>query len=182
MMGQAFYLEEGRMSSAIWPSIAMSKLTKIISGGQTGVDQAALRAARDCGLDIGGWCPPGRMCENGVIPPEFPLEETPQERSPDAPEVPRSQRTEWNVRDSDGVLVLGTIAEDRGTKWAIECAARYQKPMLVVEVDDSEAAGKIRQWLSDFSVQVLSVGGPTEGTSPGVGDHAYRLLRDVFQL
>ncbi|MEY2585055.1 MAG: hypothetical protein QOD80_1081, partial [Verrucomicrobiota bacterium] len=51
----------------------MRTLTKVISGGQTGVDQAALRAARDSGLEIGGWCPPGRVCEDGVIPAEFPL-------------------------------------------------------------------------------------------------------------
>jgi hypothetical protein len=63
----------------------VSQLRKVISGGQTGVDQAALRAARDCGLKIGGWCPPGRTCEAGVIPVEFPLEETEQERSVGGP-------------------------------------------------------------------------------------------------
>src|SRR3954468_14778275 len=81
-------------------------LRKVISGGQTGVDEGALRAARDCGLEIGGWCPPGRECEAGVIPLEYPLKETPSDRSPNTPDVPRSQRTEWNVRDSDGTLVI----------------------------------------------------------------------------
>src|SRR2546423_4826044 len=100
----------------------MSVVRKVISGGQTGVDQAALRAAKNCGLEIGGWCPPGRLCDNGVIPPEFPLKETPQEQSPDAPDVPRSQRTEWNVRDSDGTLVIeARHASQRdtgpGVKW-----------------------------------------------------------------
>jgi hypothetical protein len=137
----------------------MAKLTRVISGGQTGVDQAALRAARDCGLEIGGWCPPGRACESGVIPPEFPLEETEQERSPDAPEVPRSQRTEWNVRDSDGTLVM-TAADattDPGTAWAIECAARFEKPLLFCQVDDPDAVKKIREWIVAFGIETLSV-------------------------
>src|SRR5882672_9150963 len=84
----------------------MNVLCKVTSGGQTGVDQAALRAGKDCGLAIGGWCSPGRGCEAGVIPQAFPLNETEQERSPNAPDVPRSQRTEWNVRDSDATLVI----------------------------------------------------------------------------
>src|SRR5215469_12366673 len=81
-------------------------LTRVISGGQTGVDQAALRAAASLGIATGGWCPPGRIAEDGVIPDHFPLTETPDERSADAPDIPRSQRTEWNVRDSDGTLLL----------------------------------------------------------------------------
>src|SRR5215212_1285784 len=125
----------------------MSPLRKAIAGGQTGVDQAALRAARDCGLEIGGWCPPGRVCEDGVIPAEFPLQETPQERSPDVPDVPRSQRTEWNVRDSDGTLVLGRVGEDLGTAWAIECATRYKRPLLTCDVDSPNAEENVREWL-----------------------------------
>ncbi len=82
----------------------MSQIRKVISGGQTGVDQAALRAAIALGISIDGWCPPGRICEHGVIPEEFPLKETPFERSEGAPGIPRSLRTEWNVRDSDGPI------------------------------------------------------------------------------
>src|SRR3954470_24712509 len=108
----------------------MGALRKVISGGQTGVDQAALRAAKDSGLEIGGWCPPGRWCDAGIIPDSFPLQETPEERSPEAPAIPRSLRTEWNVRDSDGTLVLrsgerGGYPTSPGTEWTIVCAARY---------------------------------------------------------
>ncbi|WP_447976754.1 YpsA SLOG family protein [Candidatus Nitrospira bockiana] len=66
----------------------MATLTKILSGGQTGVARAALYAARACGQAVGGCCPPGRGCETGVIPAEWPLQETPQEPSPDAPTFP----------------------------------------------------------------------------------------------
>ena len=169
----------------------MNILRKIISGGQTGVDQAALRAARDCGLEIGGWCPPGRVCEAGVIPAEFPLEETEQDRSLGASDVPRSQRTEWNVRDSDGTLVIRAgeashrdaateEARDPGTEWAMQCAQQLGRPLLVCDLSDPNAKQKIREWLSRFRIKVLSVGGPSESTSPGIGDRAYRLLRGVF--
>jgi hypothetical protein len=161
----------------------MRTLTKVISGGQTGVDQAALRAARDSGLEIGGWCPPGRVCEDGVIPAEFPLRETEQERSPEALDVPRSQRTEWNVRDSDGTLVIQSANawRDAGTEWAWKCAARYGKPLLNCDVDDPDAANKIREWLTAFAIETLSVGGPSESTAPGIGGKAYALLVRLFR-
>lgn len=146
------------------------------------MDQAALRAAKECGLEIGGWCPPGRECETGIIPPEFPLRETEQERSPEAPDVPRSQRTEWNVRDSDGTLVIqaGNERTDPGTEWAMECAARYKRPLLACQVDDPNAQTKIRQWLDAWPIQTLSVGGPSESSAPGIGQKAYALLKNVL--
>jgi Circularly permutated YpsA SLOG family len=100
-------------------------LTKIVSGGQDGVDQAALRAAQALGVACGGWCPPGRKCNSGVIPEVFPLQETPYDRSPDAPATPRSLRTEWNVRDSAATVIfrpsIGT-KDDPGTDFTERCA------------------------------------------------------------
>jgi hypothetical protein len=157
----------------------MNALRKVISGGQTGVDQAALRAARDCGLEIGGWCPPGRACESGVIPAEFPLKETPTERSVDAPDVPRSQRTEWNVRDSDGTLVIGN-AEDAGTKWTIECAQRAGRPLVICDVDDPSAKEKVQRWLAANGVATLNVAGPSELSAPGIGQKAYVLVKSFL--
>lgn len=154
-------------------------LRKVISGGQTGVDQAALRAAKDCELEIGGWCPPGRECEDGAIPAEFPLKETPQDRSPDAPDVPRSQRSEWNVRDSDGTLVI-VAGPDTGTEWTIECARRYGRPLLVCDVDDSKANEKIERWLTENRIEALNVAGPSERTAPRIGAKAYTLLKRVL--
>lgn len=157
-------------------------LSTVRSGGQTGVDQAALRAAAAAGLAIGGWCPPGRQCENGVIPAGFPLRETPLERSPGAPGVPRSQRTEWNVRDSDAVLILrpAALKADPGSDWAARCAERYGKPLLACDPADADAAARIREWLRAQAVNVLNVAGPSEGTAPGIGARVEALLRAVF--
>lgn len=161
------------------------KLRKVISGGQTGVDRAALRAAKDCGLEIGGWCAPGLEGESGAIPAEFPLKETERERSPDAPAVPRSQRTEWNVRDSDGTLVMRVgnrsgCPTSAGTEWTIECARRYQRPLLVCEVDDPNATEKIESWLAANAIGILNVAGPSEATAPGIGGRSYALLKQVL--
>jgi hypothetical protein len=161
----------------------MARLTTVISGGQTGVDQAALRAARDRGLEIGGWCPPGRESEAGAIPAELPLRETPVERSPGAPEVPRSLRTEWNVRDSDATLILrpaGDEGGDPGTEWAGRCAARYGRPLLVCDPADPAAGSLVSRWLDELPVRVLNVAGPSEGTSPGIGGEVYSLLVKVL--
>jgi len=160
----------------------MRKVVKVVSGGQTGVDQAALRAGRDGWLEIGGWCPPGRECEDGVIPAEFPLTETPNDRSADAPDVPRSQRTQWNVRDSDGTLVVHSAGkEGAGTEWTVECAKRYQRPLLICDVDDPNAKDLIQEWLAANSITALNVGGPSESMSPGIGGKTYAVLRIVFQ-
>jgi hypothetical protein len=158
-------------------------LTTIVAGGQTGVDQAALRAAERLGLARGGWCPPGRACESGRIPDRFSLVETPHEHSAAAPDVPRSLRTEWNVRDADATLVLTARrgAElGAGTAWAARCAAGYGRPLLVVALDEPGAAAAIADWLAAHSIRTLNVAGPSEGEQPGIGERAERLLVGVL--
>jgi hypothetical protein len=160
------------------------KITKIVSGGQTGVDQAALRAAGSSGISIGGWCPPDRVCDGGKIPDVFPLKETPTDRSPDAPDVPRSQRTEWNVRDSDATLMLWPTtlhSEDPGTRWTAECASRYQKPILTCDPGDPVQVIKAQDWLSEHEIRAPNVAGPSERSSPGVGAVSERFVLDVLK-
>jgi len=147
-----------------------------------GVDQAALWTAYDHGLAIAGWCPPGRGCESGTIPVQFPMEETPNERSNAAPDVARSQRTEWNVRDSDATLILRPRdSGDVGTEWAIRCAMQYGRPLLECDPADQEASRKILEWLRPLNAQILNIAGPSESHVPGIGEQVYALLTDVFR-
>jgi hypothetical protein len=161
----------------------VTTLAVVISGGQTGVDQAVLRAAADCGLQRGGWCPPGRACEDGVIPAEFPLTETPADRAAGAPDVPRSMRTEWNVRDADATLVLQPASirgSDAGTQWTLECAARHGRPLLVRDPADAGAVREVAEWIERHAVRVLNVAGPSERACPGIAASSHRMLRAVF--
>jgi hypothetical protein len=161
----------------------MTTLAKVISGGQTGVDQAALRAARASGLSCGGWCPPGRASEAGPIPADLPLTETPADRSPDAPGVARSLRTEWNVRDSDATLVLRpdpAPGDDPGTEWALRCAARRGRPVLVCDPRAPGAAARVARWILSLRVATLHVAGPAESACQGIGALAERVLARAF--
>ena len=131
----------------------MGAVKRVVSGGQTGVDQAALRAAQRCGLACGGWCPPGRLCESGRIPSSFPLKETPEDRSAGALEIPRSQRTEWNVRDSDATLILQPRfhnERDPGTKWTMRCAEYYGRPLLTCDPWDPDSIAQVERWLESL--------------------------------
>ena len=160
----------------------MGQIKKVISGGQTGVDQAALRAAIASGITIDGWCPPGRICEDGVIPEEFRLKETPFERSEDAPEIPRSLRTEWNVKDSDGLLILtkSIVSLDAGTNWARQCSLRYKKPFMIEDPGDPLSQARSRKWIEANSIAVLNVAGPSEKTEPGIGQLVYIFLMQIL--
>jgi hypothetical protein len=160
----------------------MTVISKLISGGQTGVDQGALRAALGRGIECGGWCPPGRECETGRIPEQFPLVETPLGTSPAAPGVPRSQRSEWNVRDSDGTLILRPASQppDPGTQWTIECAARLGKPLIVCDPFWPGAADQIRGWLTGLAIKTLNVAGPSEASKPGIGEKTFVLMVEIL--
>jgi hypothetical protein len=156
-------------------------VSKIISGGQTGVDRAALDVALELGIPCGGWCPKGRRAEDGSIPDLYPLDETP------SPVYP--QRTEWNVRDSDGTLVLivGDKASRRalapkgsGTALTIGLARRQKKPYLVVNLDDGSDPTAVRTWVHANRIRVLNVAGPRKSEKRGIYSKAAEFLRRLL--
>jgi hypothetical protein len=145
---------------------------KIVSGGQTGVDRAALDVALETGLPCGGWCPKGRRAEDGVIDLRYPLDETPWWGYP--------QRTEWNVRDSDATLVLTRGAPDRGTALTVELARQYSRPSLVVDLGGIADVETVRRWVEEHRVRVLNVAGPRESSCPGIQAEAAAFLRRLL--
>jgi hypothetical protein len=157
---------------------------QIISGGQTGVDRGALQAARELGISIGGWCPPNREAEDGKIPMEFDLKESPYERSNAASHVARSLRTEWNVRDADATLILMPTSYliDSGTKWTIDCCTAMNKAYLICDPHEKESKRNIQNWLKEHRPSILNVAGPSESNAPGIQDAAKALLENLFSL
>jgi hypothetical protein len=147
-------------------------VARIVSGGQTGVDRAALDAALELGLPCGGWCPQGRLAEDGIIAVHYPLQETPTADYP--------QRTQWNVRDSDGTLVLTIGPPLRGTAFTIEVAGRLNKPCLVLDLDYQPGIAIIHHWVKAHDVQILNVAGPRESTYPGIYARAKKFLIAVM--
>jgi hypothetical protein len=118
-------------------------IIKIVSGGQSGVDQAALDAAIHCGIPHGGWCPKGRKFEYGRIPEQYELKET---SSSDY-----LVRTEANVVDSDATLVLTPGKATGGSRRTIEFAIMHRKPWLHIAFDsipELRAAEQVRDWLA----------------------------------
>jgi hypothetical protein len=148
-------------------------IEKVISGGQTGVDRAALDVALELGLPCGGWCPKGRRAEDGPIPERYPLEET---STADYP-----QRTEQNIRDSDGTLILTVGVPDRGTALTKKLARRLKKPLLVVDLDRPPELAEVLEWMEGHHVRVLNVAGPRESSCPGIYESAMAFLRRVFE-
>jgi len=149
-------------------------IEKVVSGGQTGVDRAALDAARACTIPQGGWCPNGRRAEDGVIPERYPLKETPSEDY--------RQRTEWNVRDSDGTLIVTDDDEIvGGTAVAHRAARRMGKPVVHARTSDAVPVEMIRAWCEDNDIRVLNVAGPREGDAVGIHDRACAVLEEFLK-
>jgi hypothetical protein len=148
-------------------------LEKIVSGGQTGVDRAALDFGLDNKIEVGGWCPKGRNAEDGVIDSRYPLKETEQA------EV--TWRTEFNARDSDGSLVLVENHLMRGTGYTRQMAIKHEKPYWIQPIDAPFDKEEFSRWLIANNIRVLNIGGPRESDQPGsVYDNARALLEKIL--
>jgi hypothetical protein len=144
----------------------------IVSGGQTGVDRAALDVAIAMGIGHGGWCPAGRLSEDGSVPSRYDLRET------DSGDYP--VRTEQNVIDSDATLILYEGRLKGGTLLTRRICTRLDKPHLVVRIDHHEPL-IARRWLAGQRPQTLNVAGPRESTCPGISHRAMDFLLQVFE-
>ncbi|MCE5266403.1 MAG: putative molybdenum carrier protein [Planctomycetaceae bacterium] len=146
---------------------------RIISGGQTGVDRAALDAAMELGIAHGGWCPLGRLAEDGRIPDRYQLTET------DSPVY--AVRTERNVVESDATLILYRGRISGGTKLTLQLARRHSKPHLKVDLDAAPEPVDVCRWLAEYHIETLNVAGPRESQSPGIGVLAHAFLLRVLR-
>jgi hypothetical protein len=160
---------------------ARHEMLKILSGGQTGVDRAALDAAIERGLPYGGWCPKGGWAEDLPNPPGLlalyaGLRET--------ADVEPRQRTEWNVRDSDRLMVLLDrygLSVSKGTEFALDCADSMGRPYLVVDLAERDAVAQAGSWLCDQQGSLtLCIAGPRESEAPGIYAKAREFLRPVL--
>lgn len=146
----------------------------IVSGGQTGVDRAALDTALALGLRVGGWCPLGRRAEDGPIASAYHLQETPNQDY--------AQRTEWNVRDSDATLILFRGRLSGGSARTAEHAARLGRPLLTLDLDAAPDPALAAGWVRKQGVRVLNVAGPRESGAPGIYAQARGWLETLFRL
>jgi hypothetical protein len=155
---------------------------KIVSGGQTGVDRAALDAAIETGLTCGGWCPRGGWAEDRPEPPGL-LAVYPQLKA--TPQADPAERTEWNVRDSSGLMVLVDrhgLSVSKGTEHALAAADRFGKPHIVIDLDRDNAVTQARAWLANKQSPLdLCIGGPRESEAPGIYAKARAFLRALLE-
>jgi Circularly permutated YpsA SLOG family len=154
---------------------------KVISGGQTGVDRAALDAAINNHLDYGGWCPKGGWAEDFQAQPGI-LTQYP--KLIETPTADPEQRTNWNVRDSSATLILicnGNLKSSTGTCLTHSIALKLGKPVLIVDIFMCNSFSLIQEWIVSLGNKlILNVAGPRESEIPGIYIAAKEILSDVL--
>ena len=152
-------------------------LKKIISGGQTGADRAALDAAIRLGIPHGGWIPKGRIAEDGPVAATYQLREMPTESY--------AERTEKNVMDSDGTLILSHGAPTGGTEYTRKMILRHGRQMLHIDLNLHSnlmsAASLVHDWIAIHNIETLNVAGPRASKDPGIYELTLTLLTRLIQ-
>lgn len=152
-------------------------LKKIISGGQTGADQAALDVAISLGIPHGGWIPKGRKTEAGTLPDKYKLKEMSSSSY--------SERTEQNVIDSDGTLIISHGKLSGGSLLTLEFAKQHKKEWLHIDLKINKgysAAQFIKTWINQNNIKVLNVAGPRASEDPNIYENTVKLLKAMNQL
>ena len=148
----------------------MQQIPKIISGGQTGALDWALSHQIPCG----GWCPKGRKAEDGPIPETYPLRESTS--------ASYLQRTEWNVRDSDGTVLFSvSLALSGGSKKTVEFAKKHKKPCLHLQAGQADCERRLRSFVAGNAIAILNVAGPRASKEPDVAKFVTQTLERTFR-
>lgn len=143
---------------------------KIISGGQTGADRAALDWAIENGVPHGGWCPKGRLAEDGPIALCYELTETPSEDY--------AERTEWNVRDGDGTVIFSiSPVLSGGSAATLFFAQKHNKPAIHISKETPRPELALKKFIGANKIKVLNVAGPRHSTEPKAGEFVKSVLK-----
>jgi len=151
---------------------ASLRIERIVSGGQTGVDRAALDVAIELQIPHGGWCPLGRIAEDGLIPDRYQLEE---HTSPKY-----SDRTKRNVIDSDATLVLYSSILEGGTFKTFRYAESIGKQCLKIRLSHAGRIERVSEWLEKANARTLNIAGPRASKEPEIYRRAFDYLMQVF--
>lgn len=154
------------------------KISKIVSGAQTGADRGGLDAAIEMGVPHGGWCPKGRRSEDGVIPSKYDVKET------SAPGY--AKRTEMNILTADATIVFTMGQVGPGSGKTLSFAKGVGKPVLLVDVQHlglDESANAVEGWLQGLGKDSLTVNvaGNRESGAPGVGEMTRMVMAEVIR-
>ena len=125
-------------------------------------------------MPCGGWCPKGRRAEDGPLAPRYPLRETSSARY--------AQRTAWNVRDSDGTLILLLGDLGGGTALTAREAEQQGRPFCVVRIGEAPDAARVHNWIAEEKIAALNVAGPRASEAPGVYEAARAFLEQLLVL
>ncbi len=152
-------------------------IKRIVSGGQTGADQAALDVALKLHIPHGGWIPKGRLTEAGPLPKKYRLKEMPTAHYQD--------RTAQNVIDSHGTLIVSHGRLTGGSAFTREKALQYGRPWLHIDLNHlskGEAARKVAAWIQENRVEVLNVAGPRKSRDPAIYEDVKEILEAACVL
>jgi len=152
-------------------------IKKIISGGQTGVDQAALDVAIKLDIAHGGWIPRGRLTEKGPLPKKYHLQETAGSSY--------TERTEKNVLEAEGTVIIARGKLTGGSEYTRQMAARHTRPWLYIDLEQMsafQAASAINEWVKLNKIEALNVAGPRESKDPAIYRDAFGIIESVFYL
>lgn len=152
-------------------------VNKIISGGQTGVDQAALDAAIASGVRHGGWLPAGRITEAGALPSRYDLAEMPT--------TSYRERTRKNVMEADATLIISRGQLTGGSALTAAIASELRKPCLHIDLTvhgHPDAVALLKSWLQDYATDVLNVAGPRASSDEAIYRDAYDIVAEVLKM